>query len=72
MHTKNHTAHKNSNTKIHKANIIQNQKSLPGPYIRQRKTNKPTHIRKQKATNVHKPTLIAELGLIMKLYKKHD
>ena len=40
MHTKNHTAHKNSNTKIHKANIIQNQKSLPGPYIRQCKTNK--------------------------------
>ena len=40
MRTKYHTIHKNSNTKILKANIIQNQKSLPRPYIRQHKTNK--------------------------------
>ena len=51
MHTKNHTTHKNIKTKLHKAHIIRNQKSLCGLYTKQHKVNKTPTIENRKATN---------------------
>ena len=61
MHTKNHTTHKNSNIEIHKTHKIQNQKSLPRPYITQHKTNKTPISENKKAQNVDNPSLIMKL-----------
>ena len=51
MYTKNHTTHKNINTKIHKAHIIQNKKSLCGLYSKQHKENKTPTSETRQATN---------------------